>query len=403
MNKNKSIVILPKEECTGCKLCGDCCPKGSISFKEDNEGFLYPHVNEDTCLNCGLCVKQCPALNVVKGENSKNSYAVYASLDEAREKGSSGGVFGLLAEMVLASGGRVWGAAFNDELKLVHTKADTIEELNLLLKSKYIQSDLAGVYRQIKTDLKNGVRTLFCGTPCQVNALRNYVGDNWDKLILVDFVCHGVPSQSLFDKAIQWYEKKHGVKVEWFQFRYKSEEVKHPQSYALKHKTERKIHVGLHYQFPYYFGFQKYITLRPSCYRCKWASPERSGDITLGDYWGVEKYIPHLNAKEGVSMVLCNTAVGEKILDDLKINGSVCVHELAIENAMSENGCLRNPSSEKKERKEFFKNLEEKSFEEVVKLHLTPKKKWIFDLYYGMPSFLRQIVRRVMDKRMKYE
>ena len=251
--------------------------------------------------------------------------------------------------------------------------------------------------------MKNGVRTLFCGTPCQVNALRNYVGNNRDNLILVDFVCHGVPSQSLFDKAIQWYEKKHGVKVEWFQFRYKTEGVKHPHSFAIKRKNVGKVYAGLHYQFPYYFGFQKYITLRPSCYRCKWASPERSGDITLGDYWGVEKYIPHLNAKEGVSMVLCNTAVGRQMLDDLMTNGSVCAYELTIENAMAENGCLRSPSLEKNERKEFFKNLEEKGFEEVVKIHLTSKKKWIFDLYYGMPGFLRQIVRRVMDKRMKYE
>ena len=403
MDKNKTIAVLQKEQCTGCMLCGDCCPKSAISFYEDLEGFKYPKVDEVTCISCGICVKNCPALSPFKNNSAENSFAVFATDDSKREAGSSGGVFGLLAEDVLNKSGRVWGAAFDNQIHLVHTKADSTDELKPLLKSKYIQSNLAGVYHQIKQDLREGRYTLFCGTPCQVNALKNFVGNKRENLILVDFVCHGVPSQNLFDKTIQWYEKKNGKKVEWFQFRYKSADVKHPQSYAIKHTEGNKISIGLHYQFPYYFGFQKYITLRPSCYQCKWACPERSGDITLGDYWGVEKYIPNLNAKEGLSMVLCNTAVGQKMLDDLKINGSVCVHELAIENAMAENGCLRNPSFEKKERKEFFKNLEEKSFEEVVKIHLTPKKKWIFDLYYGMPGFLRQIVRRVMDKRMKYE
>lgn len=403
MNKSKSIAILSKAQCTGCKLCGDCCPKSSISFEEDVEGFLYPVVNEVTCIDCGICSKICPVLNVVKNEKTITSYAVYASMADVRKKGSSGGVFGLLADSVLKEGGRIWGAAFTEGLQLVHTKADNTEELIPLLKSKYIQSNLAGVYKQIKSDLRNGVRTMFCGTPCQVNALKNYVGNHGGNLILVDFVCHGVPSQNLFDKTIQWYEKKYNTKVEWFQFRYKTEGgVKHPHSFALWRKNE-KVYVGLHYQFPYYFGFQKYITLRPSCYHCKWACPERSGDITLGDYWGIEKYVPHLNAKEGISMILCNTATGKIIMDSLMEEQVICVHELTLENAIAENGCLSIPSVEKQERKEFFKNLSEKSFDEVIKMHLTPKRKWIFDLYYGMPSCLRKIVRKVMDKRMKYE
>lgn len=403
MTENKTIAFLQKEQCTGCMLCGDCCPKAAISFYEDSEGFKYPKVDEATCISCGICVKNCPALSPLKNDSADNSFAVFATDESKREAGSSGGVFGLLAEEVLNKSGRVWGAAFDNQIHLVHTKADNADELKPLLKSKYIQSDLLGVYRQIKQDMREGRYTLFCGTPCQVNALKNFVGNKRDHLILVDFVCHGVPSQSLFDKTIQWYEKKNGKKVEWFQFRYKSVDVKHPQSYAIKHTDGNKIRLGLHYQFPYYFGFQKYITLRPSCYQCKWACSERAGDITLGDYWGIEKYASELNAKEGVSMILCNTEVGISLFQQIVNSGKVASVALPIQCAINENGCLKNPSKEKTERKLFFQHLQEWDFDKVVKVHLTPKKKWIFNLYYGMPKGLRNVVRKLMDKRMKYE
>lgn len=403
MTENKTIAFLQKEQCTGCMLCGDCCPKAAISFYEDSEGFKYPKVDEATCISCGICVKNCPALSPLKNDSAENSFAVFATDESKREAGSSGGVFGLLAEGVLNKCGRVWGAAFDNQIHLVHTKADNADELKPLLKSKYIQSDLSGVYRQIKQDLREGRYTLFCGTPCQVNALKNFVGNKRDHLILVDFVCHGVPSQSLFDKTIKWYEKKNGKKVEWFQFRYKSADVKHPQSYAIKHTDGNKIRLGLHYQFPYYFGFQKYITLRPSCYQCKWACSERAGDITLGDYWGIEKYASELNAKEGVSMILCNTDVGKSLFQQIVNSGKVSIVTLPIQCAINENGCLKNPSKEKAERKLFFQHLQEWDFDKVVQVHLTPKKKWIFDLYYGMPKALRNVVRKLMDKRMKYE
>ena len=403
MNENKSISCLNKQECTGCRLCGDSCPKHSISFQEDLEGFFYPTVNEDTCVNCGLCEKMCPALHVKKNECAVNSYAVYATDIGAREAGSSGGFFGLLAERVLNEGGRVWGAAFDAELKLVHRKADNLRELAPLLKSKYIQSDLTGVYAKIKKDISEGVKTLFCGSPCQVNALKNYIGKEVDGLITVDFVCHGVPNQRLFDMSIRWYEKKHNTKVEWFQFRYKGGGVKHPQSFALRHKGENNVRIGLHYQFPYYFGFQKYITLRPSCYQCKWACTERSGDITLGDYWGIEKFTPKFNAKDGVSMILCNTRKGDELLNVLSVENKVAVHTLGLENAVECNGCLQGPSSMKAEREVFFQHLLEWDFKKVVNEHLTPRKKWIFDLYYGIPKPIRNIVRKLMDKRMRYE
>ena len=394
---------MSKQECTGCRLCGDCCPKHSVSFKEDCEGFFYPIVDATTCINCGLCAKSCPVLHIEKNERGSESYAVHAIDKIKRKAGSSGGFFGILAERVLNEGGKIWGAAFDENLRLVHRKAGNLKELSPLLKSKYIQSDLTGVYVQIKKDIREGVKTLFCGSPCQVNALKNYIGTETDNLITVDFVCHGVPNQRLFDMSIRWYEEKHNTNVEWFQFRYKGKGVKHPQSFALRHKGESKVRVGLHYQFPYYFGFQKYMILRPSCYQCKWACGERSGDITLGDYWGIEKFIPEWNAKEGVSLILCNTKKGETLFKSLLEENKVMNHTLSFEKAVECNGCLQGASPVKAERALFFQHLQEWDFDKVVKVHLTPQRKWIFDLYYGLPKPVRDIVRKVMDKRMKYE
>lgn len=403
MQNSKSIELLPSKECCGCNACADVCPQKCISMKKMQDGFMYPVIDGNVCNNCGLCAKKCPSLNPVVNLPQTIVYAVYAKSIHQRNSGSSGGVFGLLAEVVLNEGGKVWGAAFNEKLKLIHTSASHKSDLMPLLKSKYIQSDMTDVYKQVLADLKSGVFTLFCGTPCQCNALRNYVGAHADKLLLVDFVCHGVPSQDLFDKTIDWYEKKHNVKVESFTFRYKGKGVKHPQSYMCTHKGDAKQHVGLHYQFPYYFGFQKYITLRPSCYSCKWASLSRPGDLTLGDFWGIEKYTKSFHSSEGVSMVIANTMSGRDILNALFSTEQLIYENVQAEYAVANNGCLSAPSRLKNERELFFKEIQILPFDQVVKKYLTPRKKWIFDLYYAIPTFLRKIVRRIMDKRMKYE
>ena len=403
MQNNRSIESLPLNDCCGCAVCADTCPIRCISMKKMQDGFIYPVIDNTICNNCGLCAKKCPSLNPVTNLPQATAYAVYAKSLNRRNSGSSGGIFGLLAEVVLNEGGKVGGAAFSENLKLMHTCVSHNNELTPLLKSKYIQSNLSDVYRQVLWDLKSGIYTLFCGTPCQCNALKNYVGSHTDKLLLVDFVCHGVPSQDLFDKTIDWYEKKYKVKVTSFTFRYKGKGVKHPQSYMCMHEGDTKPHIGLHYQFPYYFGFQKYITLRPSCYSCKWATLSRSGDITLGDFWGIEKYNKSLHSSEGVSMVIANTQRGRAIFDSLLNTGQLICEEVPVDYAVSNNGCLSAPSKLKSEREQFFKELQVLPFDQVVKKYLTPRKKWIFDLYYAIPSFLRKIVRRLMEKRMKYE
>lgn len=404
MTKNPNISTLPHEDCCGCRACGDVCPVSCISFSKDDEGFLYPVVDETVCIHCGKCVRTCPEFNPAYNDTPAEVSAAYASSEPARQSGSSGGLFGILAAHIIAKGGKVWGASFDGHFQLRHTCATSVDELRPLMRSKYLQSNTEGCFKQIAADLKSGTATLFCGTPCQCNALRNYVG-NCKNLYLVDLICHGVPSQDLFDKSIAWIENKHNCKITNFEFRSKYKGALHPQafSYVCEKNGSRKTVNGLHYQFPFYFGFQKYITLRPACYTCKWARSERCGDITLGDFWGIEKYNPTLDPKTGISEVIANTERGQNLLNEILESGSLWIENFPFSQVVGENGCLHGPTKLKPERANFFADLRNKLFDIVVKEHLTSKRQWIFDLYYALPSFMRVAVRKLMDKRMRYE
>lgn len=402
---NNNISGLPHNECCGCRACSDVCPQNCIKFSEDCEGFFYPQVDEDFCISCGKCLKVCPELNPYFNPKSNETIAAFAQDKKDREEGSSGGIFGLLAKSVLKKGGIVWGAAFDENLKLEHLSCDSLDGLTPLYKSKYIQSDTNHCFRQILEELKAGKLVLFSGTPCQCNAANNIAGKYSERLITMEVVCHGVPSQNLFDKCIKYLEEKNNCKVKSLTFRSKYKGALHPQAFTFLCEKEGKTKVvnGLHYQFPFYFGFQKYITLRPSCYSCKWARPERTADITLGDFWGIEKYDSTLDAKKGISEVILNTEKGINLFNMALKDNNVWCKTLPIKAAIENNGCLSSPTALKPEREFFFKALSEAPFENVVNSFLRSKNQWIFDIYYGLPTPLRKLVRKIMDKRMKYE
>lgn len=405
MANSKNISILAQEDCCGCRACGDVCPISCISFKEDKEGFLYPEVDESVCISCGKCQRTCPELNVSFNPVAKTVTGAYALSENDRQAGSSGGVFGLIAQEVIERGGHVYGAAFDEHLRLTHQSATNLNELQPLMRSKYLQSDTSGCFKRIIADVRNGIPTLFAGTPCQCNAVLNTVRSNYDNLITVEVVCHGVPSQDLFDRTIQWIESKRHCKIKTFSFRSKYKKALHPQAFSYVCEKDGKIKTvnGLHYQNPFYFGFQKYITLRQSCYKCKWARPERCADITLGDFWGIEKYDSGLDAKTGISQVIVNSDKGVELVSSLIEEGLIWHKQFPIAVAIENNGCLKAPTQLKPERHEFFKALESEPFDDVVNKYLKSKRQYIFDIYYGMPVVLRKMVRKIMDKRMRYE
>lgn len=401
-----NITIISASKCCGCRACADVCTSHAILFTLNGEGFYHPSVNENLCIQCGRCVTVCPVSNATFSIRPELCFASFANMNSDKLAGSSGGVFGVLAREAIKQGYMVFGAAFDNKLKLKHKMVSNIDDLRLIQKSKYIQSNTEGVYKEIWLRLRQGEKVVFCGTPCQCAALRNYIGEKRDNLLLVDFVCHGVPSQDLFDKTISWYEKKNKCKVREFQFRYKGERVKHPQSYRIvaESKSGKVIEtIGLHYQFPYYFAFQIYISLRMSCYECSFARPERCSDITLGDFWGIEKRDLNLKANDGVSLIVSNTVKGQKWVELLNAKGLMSSYAVPYNFAIENNGCLSKPTMMPKTRTQFYSDLQQLDFNEVMKKHMKSKKQYVFDLYYALPSPLRKFVRKIMDKRMKYE
>jgi coenzyme F420-reducing hydrogenase beta subunit len=393
-----------KENCCGCRACQAVCPVLCITMEIDNEGFLYPNIDESKCLNCGKCEKVCPIINVPANNIMEQQvYAAWSKDEKIRHDGSSGGMFETLARNCFKNNGIVFGAAFDDKLQLRHSYATNITELKPLCKSKYIQSDMSGSYENVKKYLDEKREVLFVGTPCQVAAIRNYLGRSYENLVLVDLICHGVPSQKFFDKCMQYEKKKYGMKVEGYQFRTKIKNSATPHYYTESFLKNNKVveKIGMHYQSPYYFGFQKHITLRLSCYQCGYSNPNRISDITIADFWGIEKYLKDINRMLGVSMVIINTAQGlatfNAVIEQLETKQFTM--EIAIEN----NECLTSATKKPIERKAFFKDLITESFDYVIKHHLTSQKARVFTLYYSLPVPLRAIVRKMFFGRIRYE
>lgn len=387
------------ERCCGCKACADICPKNAITYKTDAEGFLYPEVNSD-CVECGLCSKICPELNVLK-PLSENEQQFIACLDKdraRRDKGSSGGIFGLLADALNLEGYIVCGATFDEQLKLKHQFAYNSAGIEKLKKSKYIQSDCSTVYSQIKEQLRKGQKVIFVGTPCQCNALLNFVGEKRDNLVVVDFACHGVPGQELFDKCITLYEDKHNCKIVGYSFRHKPKRYSSPQNFLLTiQKGENEFQkAGIYYEEPFYYGFQKYITLRPSCYDCKWSNTERVSDLTLADYWGIEAVTNKWDRTDHPSLLVVNTEKGRLLFE--RIKDQIDWIETTKADAVRQNGSFVHPTVQKPERSVFFKDYQMLPFDEVVRKHLTLKSRWKKDIYYAIPFPIRKMILKITKK-----
>lgn len=362
-------------ECCGCFACLDICPKQCISQVKNKYGFLIPNIDRSRCINCNLCEKVCPVLNPEKlSYENRKVYSAYNLNENIRAAGSSGSIFYTLAKSIIKSNGIVYGAAFVDHFQLKHISAESIEELTPLLKSKYLQSNTKGVYKSIKKELKTSRKVLFVGTPCQCNALyKSLRGKKPENLLLIDFICHGVPSQDLFDKALSTYEKKHNCKIEEFTFRHKLKNCIH--SFMLKTKD---INSRIHYiedeytKFPFYYGFKRFICLRESCYHCKFCVEERVSDITLADFWELEKIDNSISLSEfnkGISMLICNSSKGENaitsILPDIKCK------EQKVSNIERINYAYTKPAKKGIYARQFWKDYNKMDYEQLEYKHFT--------------------------------
>lgn len=302
-------------QCCGCGACADICPKDAISMIF-REGFSYPEINKLLCIECGLCTGVCAfGQQKITESNCIHAYACKVE-DAVRMKSSSGGIFTALSDHVLKRGGVVYGAAFDSGMVLRHARATTAQERDVMRGSKYIQSDTSGSYHQVKEDLKEGRQVLFTGTPCQIAALKAFLKKDYENLLLVDIICHGVPSPEIWAQFVSYLNEKYNAQVTDYSFRNKQVSWRQ-YSATVKLSDGRCIgennHTGSFIEL-----FRYDVCMRPSCTVCRYASHHREGDITIGDFWGIENVLPELDDNKGVSSVMVNSLKGEAILEQIK-------------------------------------------------------------------------------------
>lgn len=304
-----------KEECCGCGACADICPADAVSMVSDSEGFSYPVIDGQACMDCGQCRLVCPVKNHSVKCRERLYFGVQARDQRIRDASSSGGMFPVLAAFILSRNGAVYGAGWNERMEVVHREAGSMEELEAIRKTKYVQSDLSGIYRRIREELKKDRWVLFCGTPCQAQALKLFLRKPYEKLVTADLVCYGVPSPGIWSDYVAHLEHKHQGTMTDFSFRDKrNRDNGHTRSYIIDDKEYAGSMYGDGYCQMYFTDF----TVRPSCHKCEFCTTDRDSDFTIGDFWGIENVRPDLDDGMGTSMVIVHTERARRIWETVK-------------------------------------------------------------------------------------
>lgn len=372
--KNNIVNLIKTEDCIACQSCKTICPIKCIEMKHDEEGFLNPIVDEEKCLSCKLCIEKCPVINKVSVMEQPQIYAAYNKNNNIRKISSSGGIFYSLAKYVIQNDGIVFGAAFNEKFNVIHIGVDNIDSIHKLLGSKYVQSDLNNIYSDVHESLQKGKKVLFSGTPCQVAGLRSFLGDKMiDHLILIDFICHGVPSPLIWKEYLNELAKMLDGKIKSINFRDKKLGWK-KYSFNLIYGKDL-VYNNLPNRNTYFYGFLNNIFLSKACYDCDFKGINRYSDITLSDFWGYEKFITDIDTNDGLSMVLLNSEKGKKCFDDIRKDLIVC----KIDNT---NAIINNVPSTKSvklnsKRKQFFKFRKKHGTWKALNKFCKPSKKQI--------------------------
>ena len=345
----KKIKLASPIDCTACAACVSVCPQKCISMVEDKEGFLQPKIDTKQCILCHKCEKTCPILNTesISDDFETKAYAVINKDDEIRAQSSSGGVFFPLAKWVIEQGGVVFGARWNDKWDVVHDYAEDIEGVKAFMRSKYVQSVVGDTLKQAKDFLDSGRWVLYSGTPCQLGGLRAYLGKEYDKLIQVDLICHGVPSPGVWRSYLKDYFGKDELLD--VNFRDKREGWLNFQCVTTTATTticEKQM------GNPYFKGFLNNVYLRNSCYGCRFRQYHRTSDITLADYWGVNKLCLDMYDDKGTSIVFVHSQKGQYLMD--KVCDNMIILEQVKENAILYNASVIQSMTMPDTRKVYF-------------------------------------------------
>ena len=347
------IEIKTKKDCCGCYACYNICPKECITIESDNEGFWYPKIDKNKCINCNLCKKVCPIINKPKKFlYEEKSYAVFNKNEKVRLESSSGGFFSLLAEYVINNHGSVYGAAFDKDFNVKHIKITSLHDIELLRGSKYVQSKINDIFKSIKIDLKNNRIVLFTGTPCQIAGLQSFLQKKYDNLILMDIVCHGVPSPLVWQRYIDELKQNYKQDIKNIYFRDKSTGWK---AYSVKFLFDKDEYKTFGFKDIYMKGFLNDIYLRPSCYNCNFKGIERISDITVADFWGVENILPKMDDDKGISLIVVHSEKGKQLFD--KLSEKMILNEVNLNEAIKYNPSMISSVKYNEKRNEFFLDL----------------------------------------------
>lgn len=372
------ILFNKKEDCCGCTACMSVCPKRAITMQPDEEGFLYPYINQNLCMECGLCERVCPFQNGYdKSANlaTPDAYAVKHKNLETRMNSRSGGMFTAVSDFVLDNDGVVYGVGFKEYFKVCHKRATTKRERNEFRGSKYVQSEMDDIYSQVKKDLREDKLVLFSGTPCQTAGLNAYLGGAQDKLILCDIVCHGTPSPMIWNDYLSFMENKYNGTVIKVDFRNKKRFgwAAHRETLQINGKEfDSRIYTTL---------FYNHDALRPACFNCKYTNMKRPSDITLADFWGIDEAVVNFNDDKGVSLIFINNEKARKIFKEVKgrLDYKVCTGKTFI------HPNLKQPTQCPSSREQFWQDYHNNGFANIA-------KKYAGDNYKGrVKKFIKKV------------
>lgn len=389
----RRISDLGDDKCSACALCIEICPVNCITMGADLNGFLRPQIDDSACINCGLCAKSCVILNPEKMVKPVQCFAAVRIETEKILKSSSGGIFAAMAEHVISKGGAVCGCALDSELNPRHFLTQDSLSVCHMYGSKYVQSEMGNIYREVNKYLLTGKIVLFSGTPCQVAAVKRFT-KNPTNLITVELICHGVANKRMF---LSYLEKYNREKIKMYIFRDKSQGWTFNGKIIYKNGKTLNVNHRLSSYMSYYLRGETY---RDSCYNCPYANPDRCADLTIGDFWGIVRQRPDLkdkiNISLGVSCVMVNTQKGGELFCQSKIRK----YEVDYEDVKKGNAPLNAPSSYSYKRNQILKEWK-KSYDwnDVHKLWKATDYKWFYSLWSKLPKTMQHNIRLMLGKR----
>ena len=385
--------IVESKKCTGCGACSNICPHGAIKMTEDKYGFLKPVVNTKLCINCNLCKTVCPVINSkICLEERLQAYALIYKDDIIRLKSASGGAFYAFASKVIASGGAVYGVVWDENIKAFHSRAATLEELEQMHGSKYVQSNTKNTFKEVKVDLENGINVLYTGTPCQIAGLKGFLRKDYENLFTIDLICNGVQSRLLFEKYKQNFmlDKDDDEFITNINFRSKIEGW---GKYCTEIKTNKHSYKIQNDLYPKVMDF----SANYCCGECKFNKIPRAGDVTIGDFWGVENFNPNLNDKKGLSIILVNSTKGKKILKQIE---DICVlTSVPLEVAINGNPNITGRIKSKGKQEVFLSKIQNPNISYIRLMKKYTKLPFYVIVYKILPNFIKSFIKKKILKK----